>query len=200
MYHIIPFSSFSTKTWSGGTTTELFIFPEGATYQARDFLFRLSTATVEVEASDFTALPGISRKIMILEGQTTLTHAQHYSKLLQKFDTDAFEGDWQTSSLGKCTDFNLMTKGSASGALRSLSIEAEQTIPYQIREKCDFFFVYVYAGKLQISIADGILYLKKGDLLIWEKPNIALFLLTGEEDCEIVISTVCLGLIKTASL
>jgi environmental stress-induced protein Ves len=190
MYHIIPFRSFLTKNWSGGTTTELFIFPEGATYQARDFLFRLSTATVEVEASDFTALPGISRKIMILEGQTTLTHAQHYSKLLRKFDTDAFEGDWQTSSLGKCTDFNLMTKGSASGALRSLSIEAEQTIPYQIREKCDFFFVYVYAGKLALTFNQNRALLQKGDLLVLEAPDFAKFELEALEELELVLCSV----------
>lgn len=188
MHYII--SSFSTKNWSGGTTTELFIFPEGATYQARDFLFRLSTATVEVEASDFTALPSISRKIMILEGQTTLTHAQHYSKLLQKFDTDAFEGDWQTSSLGKCTDFNLMTRGSASGALRSLSIEAEQTIPYQIREKCDFFFVYVYAGKLALTLNQNRELLQKGDLLVLEAPDFAKFELEALEELELVLCSV----------
>ncbi len=41
------------STWSGGTTTELFIYPEVAEYSERNFDFRISTATVEVEESNF---------------------------------------------------------------------------------------------------------------------------------------------------
>jgi environmental stress-induced protein Ves len=36
-----------TITWASGTSTELFIFPSSGDFQKRDFLFRLSTATVE---------------------------------------------------------------------------------------------------------------------------------------------------------
>ena len=39
--------------WSGGSTTELFIFPPTGNYRKRNFDFRLSTATVEVDTSDF---------------------------------------------------------------------------------------------------------------------------------------------------
>jgi environmental stress-induced protein Ves len=41
----------NTAKWSGGETTELFISPEGSSYKKRDFDFRLSTATVEVNQS-----------------------------------------------------------------------------------------------------------------------------------------------------
>ena len=40
-----------TTTWSGGTTTQLAIAPEGAVYADRDFLWRLSSAKVELEHS-----------------------------------------------------------------------------------------------------------------------------------------------------
>ena len=67
-YSIITTDNFKTSGWSGGTTTELFIFPPTADYQQRNFQFRLSTATVEADRSDFTLLNGISRKLMVLSG------------------------------------------------------------------------------------------------------------------------------------
>ena len=45
------------SVWSDGTTTQLLIAPEGAHYAARDFLWRVSSATVELDESDFTPLP-----------------------------------------------------------------------------------------------------------------------------------------------
>jgi len=108
-YSIITSHYLQPVSWSGGTTTELFIFPLTSDYHKRNFQFRLSTATVEKDKSDFTRLIGISRKLMVLDGKITLNHKDHYSRQINKFDVDEFEGDWKTSSIGKCTDFNLMT-------------------------------------------------------------------------------------------
>ena len=41
------------SSWSGGRTTEIFIFPVGERYSDRNFLFRISTAEVELDSSDF---------------------------------------------------------------------------------------------------------------------------------------------------
>ena len=40
-----------TTLWSGGTTTQMAIAPEGAVYADRDFLWRFSSAKVELEHS-----------------------------------------------------------------------------------------------------------------------------------------------------
>ena len=55
------------SSWSGGTTTELSIAPENGNYQSRDFLWRLSSATVELEESTFTSLPDFDRIILTLD-------------------------------------------------------------------------------------------------------------------------------------
>ena len=47
---------FITSKWSGGSTTELFIWPKDASYAERRFNIRISTATVDVESSTFTRL------------------------------------------------------------------------------------------------------------------------------------------------
>ena len=57
-----------TGTWAGGTTTQLAIGPEGADYASRRFEWRISSARVDLDASDFTPLPGFRRILMILEG------------------------------------------------------------------------------------------------------------------------------------
>ena len=51
----------TTANWAGGTTTELFIYPENTSFVNRDFDFRISTATVEVEASTFTIFNNLNR-------------------------------------------------------------------------------------------------------------------------------------------
>jgi len=103
-FHLIKADSVQQKSWSGGTTTELFIYPPAANYAQRNFDFRLSTATVEMEKSEFTRLPGYARKLMVLAGETTLHHQHQHTKTLQKFAVDAFEGNWKTTAAGTCTD------------------------------------------------------------------------------------------------
>lgn len=149
---IINCEQLKTNNWQGGTTTQLFIYPPKADYANKNFNFRLSTATVNVEKSEFTSLPGVRRKLMILEGQTLLSHQNHHSKQLNKFDIDEFEGDWKTSSCGKCTDFNLMCTGKTKAELSALILDKNKMIHYPIHQSWDWFFVYVYSGKINIML------------------------------------------------
>lgn len=48
------------SSWSGGQTRELYIAGGAADYAARDFLLRLSSATVETEHSVFTVPARVS--------------------------------------------------------------------------------------------------------------------------------------------
>jgi len=108
MIKVIRKEDLNTSFWSGGTTTELYIYPETGSYQARAFDFRVSTATVAVETSTFTSLPGINRLIMSLDDVLVLHHKDQYEIILKPFDVDRFKGDWETMSEGKVTDFNVM--------------------------------------------------------------------------------------------
>ncbi|HZL83497.1 MAG TPA: HutD family protein, partial [Candidatus Deferrimicrobium sp.] len=47
----------NTSTWNGGTTTEIAIYPKNTIYSRRDFVWRISSANVESEESEFTSLP-----------------------------------------------------------------------------------------------------------------------------------------------
>ena len=74
MFQKLTDTSYVVSAWSGGTTTQLAIYPENAVYADRDFLWRVSSATVDLEDSDFTPLPDYDRLIATLEGEIVLTH------------------------------------------------------------------------------------------------------------------------------
>ncbi len=139
------FPANKTSDWHGGSTTEIYIYPEGATYQQRNFQFRISTATIEISESTFTSLPGIRRKIMILDGQIQLTHRGNYSKQLNKFDTDSFLGDWETVSLGYATDFNLMLTHPFEGEIIAKTLHSPDT--FEIITPPDTFTILLYCHK-----------------------------------------------------
>ncbi len=104
-------TDYKTTAWSGGTTTEIFIWPEDASYAAREFSFRISSARVDLPESDFTPLPGVERWITPLTGGFTLTHGEGTPTVMAPLDSPyCFDGGSPTHCVGTATDFNLMCK------------------------------------------------------------------------------------------
>ncbi len=189
-YKTIKKESLECKKWSGGTTTQLFISPKDADYGKRNFSFRLSTATVEVEKSDFTALPGVSRKLMILDGKIDIAHQNHHSKQLNKFDVDDFEGDWNTSSVGRCTDFNLMTTGNTKGEIKAIAIGKKEETSYKIASSNNWLFIYAFSGKISVNINEAREILNEGDSIAIENASGCNIGITGIENSELVFAEV----------
>lgn len=163
----------NTSEWSGGTTTQLLIYPKDSVYSARNFRWRLSSAKVEVDESVFTLLPGISRIIMIIDGELSLEHEGHHSALLKKFDQDTFSGDWNTKSYGKVTDFNLMLAQGSEGKLETIVLKNGdfQDIVLHTLENKNYFTItdvfYCVNGEVEISTdKDEKLNLSEGDLVV----------------------------------
>ncbi|MBE7003525.1 MAG: HutD family protein [Ruminococcaceae bacterium] len=119
-------ADYVTTQWSGGSTTQLAIAPAGAVYAERDFLWRVSSATVELDESDFTALPDYRRFISTVRGDMTLRHNGGAELTLHPGNVHEFDGADDTHSRGRCTDFNLMLrKGRAEGTMQSLRVGAD---------------------------------------------------------------------------
>lgn len=160
---------YKTTKWSGGNTTELFIYPEDSSYEKRDFLFRLSSATVNLEKSTFTKLEGISRKLMLLSGQMELVHKDKHTKKLIPFMQDGFMGEWDTQSYGKAKDFNLMTRLNSSGELKHINIlpNSEELLELKSIEasKC-IEILYSFDNSVNIFIEKEELLLEKEECLI----------------------------------
>lgn len=105
-------------TWSGGKTTELYLFPTDGSYAERRFLFRVSSATVDLPESRFTTLPGVTRYLTPLTEGFYLKRNGHWS-FLPRGDVLEFSGEEDVLCRGSGRDLNLMLKG-ARGEMRIL--------------------------------------------------------------------------------
>ena len=140
------FDHFKTTEWSGGTTTEFFIYPQGSSYQSGNFKARISSATIELETSNFTVLPGVYRMLMVLEGQMQLTIGENAPISMNPHDICAFSGDLKTTSAGKVRDFNLMVKRNMRGDIQFLEITTKNIINFPRSFGKQFLVVYIIDG------------------------------------------------------
>lgn len=178
---------FKTTKWSGGSTTELYIHPPSANYATGDFNFRISSATVEIENSDFTILAGVSRQLMILKGSIILSHKNHHEKQLNKMEIDCFDGQWETSAVGTCVDFNLMTKGNTEGKISSVCVSADKNLNFTLDATCEFIIFYAYEGKLQCYFGSEMRDLNQGELMVIHHPRNEVVALQSSENCEMAV-------------
>lgn len=178
-----------TAKWSGGTSTQLAIYPPQASFQNIDFLFRLSTATVETEKSIFSRLPGVKRKIMVLEGQLSLKHIGHHSKTLKKFEVDEFMGDWETKAFGRVTDFNLMTKGNTSGTIEYLHLNSGNKQTFEFSMYGSVLGIYLLKGSFLLNNHP----VEQGDMvIIYKDENKDQFTIHIQQNAEMVVVRIIL--------
>ncbi len=105
--------------WSGGKTTELFLFPADGSYAERRFLFRISSATIDIPESRFTKLDGVTRYLTPLSDGFYLKRSERW-QFLPRGDVICFSGEEDILCRGSGRDLNLMLKG-ARGEMRILS-------------------------------------------------------------------------------
>ncbi len=151
VFEHLEMASFKTTEWAAGNTTELYIYPPNSDFKSRQFLWRLSRATVMSLSSTFTPLYGVIRWIMPLDGPLSLKHKKDgkvlYRITLAPFQAHSFKGDWETESEGKVADFNLMLKEGARGHLAHVKLENESKGILSLLEK------YAIKRSKQASIA-----------------------------------------------
>lgn len=158
-----------TSSWSGGKTTQIAIYPPDADYSARNFLWRLSTAIVEVEESTFTKLEGFDRHLMVLEGELVLNHKEQHKAILKQYEQDSFKGAWDTVSVGKARDFNLMLKQGVKGRIKHYSVAQGDNMMLDLKTVGNgqhFFAIYCHRGQLCLNIKKQSASVGQGELLL----------------------------------
>jgi uncharacterized protein len=160
----------NTSNWSGGTTTQLAIYPEDAVYSEGNFKWRISSAKVDIDESIFTRLQGISRIIMIIDGKLKLEHEGHHKVELSPFEQDSFSGEWNTKSYGKVTDFNLMMNSECEGSLETILLDSKQCTNIILEDKEGFDNIsnsfYCVNGEGCILVNDNKIDISKGDFVL----------------------------------
>lgn len=161
---------YTVSQWSGGSTTQLAIAPPDAIYADRDFLWRLSSATVELDSSDFTPLPDYQRFITVLDGAMTLTHDDGAPIPLTTGCVHAFDGGSRTRSVGRCTDLNLMLrKGACQGSLRAIPLAAGEKAALAPTER-GTLVLFCRSGSISTSEEGQTLSLAPGECILAEHP------------------------------
>ena len=180
VFTLLTPDDYITTQWSGGSTTQLLIAPRNAVYADRDFLWRISSATVELDESDFTALPDYRRFISTVEGDMTLSHNGGEELTLRPGDVHAFDGGDATHSAGRCTDFNLMLrKGGAEGDVRSfaLSDREETFLPHPDAKQ---LLIFCARGRCIVRCAGETFALGERESLLAADPASNRFALSPE--------------------
>lgn len=124
-WNVFTPKDFETSPWAGGVTTQLAIGPQGTHYADRDFLWRISSAQVELEHSVFTNLPDYHRFLTVLEGNLELQIGHSPKSALPPLSICEFDGGTPVESWGRCKDLNLMLrKGACTGSMEVLRLPA----------------------------------------------------------------------------
>ncbi len=138
--------------WTGGTTTEIMILPQGASYEGRTFDVRISSATVDIAESDFTKLDGVHRTLMVLDGEMALYSDDKLLANLCPLEKAEFNGGDNIRCLGQGQDLNLMTKNGYKGSITGFLVKGKEVIERHTAKCGDVIFVY----KGEVNINDGI--------------------------------------------
>ena len=168
MIRILHETDYRISNWSGGKTIQLAIYPEDCDYADRSFLWRVSSATVDLPESEFTALPDYLRQITPISGEMTLQHDGGERIPVPVGTIHAFDGGAATHSWGCCTDFNLMLrKGRADGAMRRIACVSGAEHAVEVPEK---HLCLLYCTQGELLIADTDMRIAAGDTLLTDEP------------------------------
>lgn len=115
--------SIARGKWSGGTTAEYISYPEGSSFEKRDFQFSICSATVDLEESTFTDYTGYDRVILSITEPYKLVHGDTEEYMLRPFQPHAFTGEVKTVSYGRYTDLNLvMNREKCVGEMHTIQL------------------------------------------------------------------------------
>jgi environmental stress-induced protein Ves len=104
---LLPKKSSKASIWSGGLTYEYMIHPKTANYADRDFVFRISSATIEQVPSEFTKFKDYHRYLVMLDNSLDI-EVNKEKKLYKKYEIMEFNSDDEVTSYTSGTDFNWM--------------------------------------------------------------------------------------------
>lgn len=180
--------NYTTSQWSGGSTKELAIFPKRSKYSDRNFIWRLSSATVDTEESTFTRLPDYDRVLMVMSGEVVLSYEGERVSRMKELEQDRFDGAWKTKSFGKITDFNLMVRKGNEGYLDVFAPQSQKTEmadDYASELPLRTHALYCRDGYMLVETGGDTQMVQPGQLFVmeFEKGEKAQYSVMGEGCC-----------------
>ena len=148
-----------TTNWNQGKTAEYYIYPESCDYANKDFLFRVSSATIDEQPARFTIFIGYTRYLAMLNNQLAISINRNKT-IKDKYEIIKFKSEDDTIAYATGKDFNLMIK--------------EDIKEHDVIYDSGFFtydnsFVIVYATKnCEVFVQNESYQMQENDCLIIE--------------------------------
>lgn len=163
--------------WDGGETFEYFIYPQYASYNERNFNFRVSCASIQKAPSNFTKLPNYSRYLVMLDGDLHIKRNAVFESY-RKQEVFKFNSNDDIVSFSLGNDFNLMV---------SDEITQHEVQWIENTYESNFKWVVLFAlNPTQLILNNEIFYLEKNDSLIIQ--NDKLINIKIKVDCLLIVS------------
>ncbi len=164
---ILNEENYKVSNWSGGSTTEIYISPKDSSIGNLDFDYRISTAKVGLEESNFTIMEGYKRIIMSLDNEIELTHYREDKVIkeikLSPFKEHRFLGDDKTISKGKCQDFNFIYRDNIEGKI--IPIENGKKISLESDKK---YIFYIINNNTKLEASNENIIIVKNQSIVFE--------------------------------
>ena len=166
-------NEYKQSGWAGGVQEEIAVFPAGASYLRRDFIWRLGLWHAEKEEALLPRLEDYERTVLILEGEAVLGYEGQRVARMKSLEQDRFEGRWKTrvygAASGAISAFDLSVRQGAEGYI-DLIFPQETAADCPVSEHeagslaaCALF---CYEGYAVIETAAGSHMIKPGDVLV----------------------------------
>ena len=171
---LFPKKNNKASIWSGGLTYEYMIYPKTANYADRDFVFRISSATIEKEPSEFTKFKGYYRYLVMLDNCLDI-EINKEKKVYEKYEIMEFNSDDEVTSYTKGIDFNWMV--SEKTAHHKLKITNSN-------QQCNAEILFLFSLNITtIKINENCYDLEPYDLLVIENPEKENVMLHSSNEC-----------------
>lgn len=171
---LFPKKDSTASIWNGGLTYEYMIHPKNTIYNDRDFIFRISSATIEKVPSEFTKFKGYYRYLVMLDNDLDI-EINKEKKVYEKYEIMEFNSDDEVTSYTKGTDFNWMV--SKKIAHHKLKITNGN-------ESCDAEIIILFSlDTTVIKINEKPYDLQPNDLLVIENPKKENIILHFSNEC-----------------
>jgi environmental stress-induced protein Ves len=171
---LFPKKDCTAAIWSGGLTYEYLIYPETANYSDRDFVFRISSATIEKVPSEFTKFKGYHRYLVMLDNSLHI-EVNKEKKIYEKYEIMEFNSDDEVTSYTKGTDFNWIV---------SEKIGHHKLQITQRNQNCNAQIILLFSlDTTLIKINEKPYDLERYDLLVIENQNKENIMLHFSNEC-----------------
>lgn len=171
---LFPKKDCKASIWSGGLTYEYMIYPKTARYTDRDFVFRISSATIDEVPSEFTKFKGYYRYLVMLNNNLHV-EVNKEKKTYEKYEIMEFNSDDEVTSYTKGIDFNWMVSEKISHHKLKIT---------NTNQHCNAQIIILFSlDTTVIKINEKFYDLEPYDLLVIENPEKENIMLHFSNEC-----------------